>query len=232
MCQYLAVPRGAGERHFEYFPTFLDLVGKDVVVVGGGAVATSKVGALLPCGLARLTVIAPTASNSIRRSATSGQLRWLVRDYAQGDLRGAYIAFAATDDRALNRRVAMEARERGIQVLAVDDVPNSDFIAPAVTRRGALTIAISTHGRSPAMARRTREWLEATLPTHWADMLAVAREVRERLGAERRSIAANAWQANLEGRVEDLIRAGDTHAAAELLLARLRAGLAAQASQT
>src|ERR1700738_3444601 len=143
----------AADRGVPYFATFLDLLHKRVVVVGGGKVATTKVRALLPCRPAPLVVVAPRASAFIRRAAEAGELEWLTREYAPGDLSGASLAFGATDDRALNARVAADARTLGVPVLAVDDVPNCDFIAPALVRRGDVTVAISTGGRTPALAR-------------------------------------------------------------------------------
>src|SRR5579859_2878173 len=170
------------QRGVPYFPAFLDLLQKRVVVVGGGAVASAKVRALLPCQPRPLLVIAPQASADIRQACARGQLRWLQRTYLTTDLDAAHLVFAATNDRALNARVARDARQRGIPVLAVDDVPNCDFIAPALVRRGDVTIAISTNGRSPAMARRTRERLERALPRTWGQLLEVAAIVREQLG--------------------------------------------------
>ena len=183
--------------------------------------AASKVEALVDCGLALLTVIAPTACGRIVEHAGARRLRWLRRPYAHGDLAHADLVFAATGDRVLNAAVATEARERGILVLAVDDVANCDFIAPALVRRGNLLIAISTHGRSPAVARRVREWLDCALPSHWGELLEVAAAARERLGARRRSIPPDAWQTCLDGPVDDLTRRGDTAGAADLLLACL-----------
>lgn len=216
------MPRTASDRHYEYFPAFLDLAHKRVVVVGGGGIAAGKVGALLPCGPRSLIVIAPQTCAAISRLAATRHVQWIPRPYTAGDLNDADLAFAATDDRALNARVAGEARHRGIPVLAVDDVANCDFIAPAVTRRGALVIAVSTHGRSPAIARRAREWLDARLPSHWSGLLEIAAEVRERLGPVRREVAPEAWQIGLEGDVEDLARRGEPAAAAAVLERRLR----------
>src|SRR5919197_4987032 len=119
---------------FQYYPAFLDLRRRRVVVVGGGEVATGKVRGLLPCGPEPLVVIAPEASTFIRGQAAAGRLEWHARPYQDGDLAGAYVAFAATDDRALNATVARDARQRGVPVLAVDDVPNCDFIAPAIVK--------------------------------------------------------------------------------------------------
>ena len=157
-----------------YFAAFLDLLRKKVVVVGGGKVATTKIRALLPCGPKPLVVVAPQVSTFIRRAAEAGQLDWRPRGYAAHDLHDAALAFGATDDRALNAQVAADARRLGVAVLAVDDVPNCDFIAPALVRRGDVTVAISTGGRSPALARRTRERLERALPASWGDVLEVA----------------------------------------------------------
>src|SRR5262249_54155085 len=113
-------------RHVPYFATFLDLLHKKVVVVGGGRVAATKVRALLPCQPSALVVVAPRAAASIERAAADGKLLWLAREYASGDLDGAALAFGASDDRDLNARVAADARALGIPVLAVDDVPNCD----------------------------------------------------------------------------------------------------------
>jgi uroporphyrin-III C-methyltransferase/precorrin-2 dehydrogenase/sirohydrochlorin ferrochelatase len=208
-----------------YFAAFLDLLDKRVVVVGGGRVASTKVRALLPCQPQPLVVIAPTATPAIQRAAASGQLTWLEREYTNGDLTGAAIAFGASDDRALNARVAAEARELGIPVLAIDDVPNCDFIAPALVRRGDLTIAISTAGRSPAMARRTREFLERAVPPFWANLLDVAATARDRLGATRSLVNPERWQSAMDGDVERLVELGQLSEATEVLTQKLERSL-------
>lgn len=219
------MPRTASaQRGLSYFAAFLDLLGKRVVVVGGGRVASSKVRALLPCQPAPLLVVAPKVTPAIRQAAADGHLTWLDREYVDGDLRGAALAFGASDDRNLNARVATDARALGIPVLAVDDVPNCDFIAPALVRRGDLTIAISTAGRSPAMARRTREHVERSLPSHWADMLDVAAAARERLGGTRSLVAPEAWQTALD-EVEGSVKRGALEEATELLTRNLEHSL-------
>jgi siroheme synthase-like protein len=216
------VTRTEDDRGYQYFPAFLDLVRKRVVVIGGGEVAASKVCSLLPCGVEPLVVVAPQTSPYIAEAAAAGRLVWVARGYCNGDLTGAALAFAATDDRSLNALVAAEARRRGVPVLAVDDIPHCDFIAPALVRRGELVLAISTHGRSPALARRAREWLDGALPAHWGGLLEVAGAVRQRLGPLRSSISAEDWQTGLSGPVEDLVRQGDHEAAVTLLWRTLR----------
>jgi uroporphyrin-III C-methyltransferase / precorrin-2 dehydrogenase / sirohydrochlorin ferrochelatase len=183
------------EHGIPYFPAFLDVVRKRVVVVGGGAVATSKVKALLPCQPSPLIVVAPQASEFIRARR---DLEWRQREYRPGDLDQAELVFAATDDRLLNARVARDARSRGISVLAVDDVPNCDFIAPAIVRRGDVVVAISTGGRSPAMARRVREHLDRTLPNWWGDLLEVAATERRALRAAGTAVDPDQWQLLLD----------------------------------
>src|SRR5579859_730157 len=215
----------AADRGVPYFAAFLDLLNRRVLVVGGGNVATTKVRALLPCRPAPLVVVAPRASTFIRRAAELGDLEWRPRDYSAADLAGAAFAFAATDDRDLNARVAADARRLNVPVLAVDDVPNCDFIAPALVRRGDVTVAISTGGRSPAMARRTRERLERALPAFWGDLLEVAAAARDRLGPTRSLIDPDRWQIALDGEVERLAEAGDLAAATDALLANLERSL-------
>src|ERR1700681_4744642 len=102
------------DRGVPYFASFLDLLGKRVVVVGGGKVATSKVRALLPCRPVPLVVIAPRASAFIRHAAELGQLEWRQRDFLADDLALATLAFGATNDRALNAHVAASARARNV----------------------------------------------------------------------------------------------------------------------
>src|SRR5258708_39911142 len=139
------MPRNSiADRAFPYYPAFLDLRRKRVVVVGGGEIATGNVRGLLPCGPDPLIVIAPEASDGMRDASASNRLTWHRRAYEDGNLAGADLVFAATDDRALNATVAAEARRRRIPVLAVDDIPNCDLIAPSIVKRGDLTIAFST----------------------------------------------------------------------------------------
>jgi len=187
-----------------------------VVVVGGGAIATGKVDGLLPVGPEPLVVIAPRVSRRIRRAAEAGQLEWLARPYAEGDLAGADYVFGATDDRELNARVAAEARRLGIPVLAVDDVPNCDFIAPSLVKRGNLTIATSTGGRSPAMARWMRERLDEMVPEHWATLLEIAAATRDELGEARRQIPSERWQEALNAALPHLERDDPATAREEL----------------
>jgi uroporphyrin-III C-methyltransferase/precorrin-2 dehydrogenase/sirohydrochlorin ferrochelatase len=215
------MPRSDDDRRFPYYPAFLDLRHKRAVVVGGGIVATGKVRGLLPCGPEPLIVIAPEVSAFVERVAREARLTWIQRQYEDGDLAGADICFAATDDRALNAVVAVEARRRRIPVLAVDDIPNCDFIAPSIVTRGDLIIATSTGGRSPAFARWVRERFDRDVPKHWGDLLDVVATAREQLGAARAGVTPEQWLSAIDEVLERQVQRGDKDAALRTLLERL-----------
>ena len=142
--------RSEEAKGFDYYPAFLDLYRKHVVVIGGGTLATGKVQGLLPCGPDPLVVVAPAVSPVIEEHVEAGRLTWRDREYRDGDLDGAALCFAATNDRGVNAAVADEARWRGVPVLAIDDIPNCDFIAPAIVRRGRMVVAIRAAGNRVA----------------------------------------------------------------------------------
>lgn len=145
------------------FPMFLKLAAKPCVVVGAGPIAESKIESLLAAE-AKVLVIAPEATPRARAWAEGGDITWLVREYRDGDLEGAFLCVAATEVAAVNRAVFAEATARGVLCNAVDDPPFCDFYFPSVVQRGELQIAISTAGESPALAQRLRKELNAALP--------------------------------------------------------------------
>jgi siroheme synthase-like protein len=128
------------------------------VVVGGGTVAERKVRQLLDAG-ARPTVISPTLSAALAAWHAAGQIAHIARLYREGDLAGAALAFAATNDAAANQRVAAEARERGILANVADAPEAGSFHTVATLRRGDLLITVSTGGASPALAAQIRSEL-------------------------------------------------------------------------
>src|SRR4030042_230398 len=146
-----------------YYPIFLDLKGKRCIVVGGGSVAERKVEMLLEHETS-VTVISPELSPKLQHLADQGAIKTITRNYQKGDLKGAFLVIAATDDPSVNAAVAGQARKQRALVNVVDDPRASDFIVPSMVRRGDITIAISTAGKSPALARKLRSLLEATLP--------------------------------------------------------------------
>ncbi len=164
------------------FPLFLKLEGRPCLVVGAGTIAASKIASLLEAG-ANVTVVAPWASDELRKLADDGKFRWLAREYEARDLDSVFLVIAATSDSSVNRAVFLEAQRLGILCNAVDDPPHCDFYFPAVVRRGDLQIAISTAGQSPALAQRLRRELEEVFDESAGDW------VRE-LGERRREILA------------------------------------------
>lgn len=159
------------------FPIFLKLTGRPCIVVGAGNLAESKIESLQMAN-ARVTVIAPAASERIVAMAESGEVVWHQREYAAGDLAGQFLVVAATDNPAVNRAVFAEAEAAGILINAVDDPPFCDFYFPSVVRRGDLQIAISTSGESPALAQRLRKEINALLPLDTGDWLAEVGNLR------------------------------------------------------
>jgi precorrin-2 dehydrogenase/sirohydrochlorin ferrochelatase len=165
-----------------YIPIFLDVTGRQCVVVGGGEVAARKVESILEAG-ARVTVVSPSLSPPMEAIVAREQVTHLARNYERGDIRGCVLVYAATDDPKLHRELAVEARALGIPVNVVDVPELCSFIAPAVLKRGALQIAISTGGASPAFAARLRRNLEDQFGDEYALTLEVLRAARRRLHA-------------------------------------------------
>ncbi|HEX9199303.1 MAG TPA: bifunctional precorrin-2 dehydrogenase/sirohydrochlorin ferrochelatase [Acidobacteriaceae bacterium] len=153
------------------FPIFLKLTGRPCIVIGAGNLAESKIESLQAAN-ARITVIAPAASERIVAMAEAGEVVWHKREYAAGDLAGQFLVVAATNIPAVNRAVFAEAEATGVLINAVDDPPFCDFYFPSVVRRGDLQIAISTAGASPALAQRLRKEINALLPLDTGDWLA------------------------------------------------------------
>jgi precorrin-2 dehydrogenase/sirohydrochlorin ferrochelatase len=142
-----------GSRSTEYYPLFLDVAGRKVVIIGGGAVSARKAETMLRHG-ATVTIVAPEIASEISGAH-------LVRkSYEAADLENAFLVFAATNDPAINERVAADCRARNILVSVADAPARGDFIVPAIVESGPIRIAISTSGHSPALARRLKADLQ------------------------------------------------------------------------
>ncbi len=202
------------------FPLFVELEGRPCLVLGGGAVAERKVEGLLAAG-AVVTVVSPTLSPGLATLASGDRITHVARPYAEGDLAGAALAFAATDDGAVNADVAREGRARGVWVNAADDPAHCDAILPAVVRRGAVTVAVSTGGASPALARAVRERIEAALPAAYGPLAEVAADARRELRAAGRRASAEDWLAALDAGLRALLEGAPFNEAARRLRARL-----------
>lgn len=163
-----------------YYPIFLDIRDRNCLVIGGGEVAERKVNSLLSAG-ARVTVISPEVTDNLDRMEKDGKIRVIKRPYRKGDLKGAFLAYAATDDEDINRMVYAEAEKEGILLNVVDDPEKCGFIVPSVVERGALSIAISTGGASPAFAKRLRMEMEERYGDEYAVFLEIMAAIRQKL---------------------------------------------------
>src|SRR5438132_9023594 len=203
-----------------YYPVFLDIAGKPVIVIGGGNIAHQKVVGLLKVD-AEVTVVSPELNPDMSSLAKVGSFRHISRDYEAGDLEGYVLAFVATDDRSVNATVAAEGKERRVWVNAVDDPPYCDFIMPGVAQQGDLIVAVSTSGTSPAMARKMREEIEAFLTEDWALMLELAAEVRAELRSKGTLVDSDLWNKALDADLRKLLADGKRPEAKERLLRSL-----------
>jgi precorrin-2 dehydrogenase / sirohydrochlorin ferrochelatase len=206
------------------YPVALRVAGRRCVVVGGGTVAARKVRALVDAG-AEIVLVAPDVAPEIDALVRSGKLRVERRRFAASDLDGAFLAFAATDLREVNRAVAEAASQRGALVNVADDPSASDFANPSIIRRQDVTVAVSTGGRSPAFARFLREQLQEWLSDSRCTMLALAAEIRRELLGTGASPTADQWRRALnDPHVLDAIEAGDDEAARQRVREALESG--------
>jgi precorrin-2 dehydrogenase len=203
-----------------YYPVSLDLTGRPCLVVGGGAVAERKVAGLVEAG-ARVTVLSPSLTRPLLDLAAEAGIHWRPREYAEGDAAGFVLIMVATDDLKVNAVVAGECRERGVWVNCADDPARCDFFLPAVFRRGAVTVAVSTGGASPTMARLVREELDALLPDDIAPLTEVVAGLRRELSEGGVRLDAARWRDALDGELRRLVATGRTTEAQARLRERL-----------
>ena len=163
-----------------YYPIFLDIKRKPCVVIGGGNVAERKVLSLLDAG-ARVLVISPELTPALKKLASKKKIGYCPKSYERGDLKGFFLAYSATNNSRVNKAVFKEAKEQAV-LLNVVDVPElCNFIVPAVVDRGDLLIAISTSGKSPAMAKKIRQQLEKEFGSEYGVFLGIMGKVRDKL---------------------------------------------------
>lgn len=206
-----------------YYPVFLDVRGKRCVVVGGGKVALRKVKTLLEYG-ASVEVVSPALCPELSQLAEAKSISVLDKEYEPGDLRGAFIAIAATAESNTNQKVANEARRQKILVNVVDSWAQSDFIVPSYLRRGNLTIAVSTAHRSPALARKIRARLEQDFGVEYASLADLIEDVRSELKKRAVKVSGSDWQKALDlDLLFGLLRTGQRDKAKATLLGNLEA---------
>src|SRR5256714_11860039 len=197
-----------------FYPVFLDLRGRRAVVIGGGAVAEQKVRGLTAAG-AHVTVVSPDLSPGLTDLAARGAIELRRRSYRGGDLAGAWLAIAASDDRAVNAAVWAEAERLGVPLNAVDDLEHCSFIAPAIHREGDITVAVSTGGKSPALAVRLRQRIARLVGRVEARLCALLGELRPELATRVPDVRARTalWYEIVDSDVIDHLRRGDVEGA-------------------
>ena len=161
------------------YPLFLDLSGKPCVVVGGGAVAERKCLPLLKAGAA-VTVVSPTLTPLLEKHKRKGLIVHKERGYKNGDIKTAFLVIAATDSEETNGKISRDVLAFDKLLNVVDNPSLCNFIVPSVVKRGLLTIAISTGGASPAMAKAIRREIEELYGTEFSQYLRVIKKVRAR----------------------------------------------------
>ncbi|MEN3186894.1 MAG: bifunctional precorrin-2 dehydrogenase/sirohydrochlorin ferrochelatase [Atribacterota bacterium] len=164
----------------EGYPVVLSLSHKPCLLVGGGLVAQRKVQRLLQAG-AEVTVVSPALTKGLTALVREGKIVWRRRSYQEGDVKGFFLVFAASDNPAVNREVAQEAKARGVLCNVVDCPQCSSFLTPAVFEWEGICIAITSEGKSPFLVRFIREWLEGNFPQGLGEVLQVLEKERRML---------------------------------------------------
>jgi precorrin-2 dehydrogenase/sirohydrochlorin ferrochelatase len=167
------------------YPIFAVLADKPCLVVGGGAVGERKVHDLMAAG-ARVTVVSRTLTPALAALADRGEIRFLAEDFRAAQVEGMALVMAATDDPEVNAAVSAAAQARAIWVNVADAPEYCTFIVPAMVRRGDLTLALSTGGASPALARQLRQELQQHFGPEYGPYLDLLQRVRTRVLAARR----------------------------------------------
>ena len=164
-----------------FYPVNLRIDKRLCLVIGGGGVALRKVKGLLEA-MARIRIISPVIDEELRLLVDTGKVEWLPREYVEGDLKGAFLVFAATNARDVQFRIQKEAAKSStIMLNSADDPEGSDFHVPAYFRRGKMLITISTGGGSPALAKKIREQLEKEIGPEYEAVVDLLALIRERL---------------------------------------------------
>lgn len=167
----------------KYYPVYLNLNGKKAVVIGGGRVAERKVFTLIKTG-ASVKIISPSITKPLERLRRKGLLIHVKRHYKAGDLKDAFIVIAGTSSDEVNKQIAKEAKHPGIgscRLINVIDTPSEgNFIAPSIVKRGLLTIAITTEGASPALAKTIRKELEKLYGAEFTHYLRFLKKIRKK----------------------------------------------------
>ncbi len=172
-----------------YFPAFVNLTNKKIVVIGGGKIAGDKICHLLDF-TKDITIISPRIDQRVKDFIDHNSLKYISREYKSGDIDGFYIVIVAADDLELQKKVYQECQDKKILCNSVDSVEYCDFIFPSYIKRGDLTIAFSTSGASPSLAKYLRRAIEKTIPKDIENFIKELKNLRKKLpkGKERQKL--------------------------------------------
>lgn len=207
-----------------YYPIFLNIKDKKCVVIGGGNVACRKIRALLECG-AKVTVISPDFSKNLLKISRQKSIKLIKRSYRKEDIRGATLVIAATDNIEVNRKISEDSKKQGAIVNIVDDMEGSDYIVPSFFRRGSLTIAVSTGGKSPFLAKKIKEMLEDSFGKEYGLLVNLIGNIRTQMRKTGVKINREKWESaiNIDSLL-DFLRKGNIRKAKRLLIDALKNG--------
>ena len=165
-------------KKYPYYPIYLDIEDRSVVIIGGGNVCARKAETMMKYG-ARVTIVSPEFTDEIEQWAGERCLSIRRKPYEASDLDGANIVIASTDDQSVNEQIAADCRARRIPVNVVDVTPLCEFIVPAIIEKGSIQIAVATGGKSPALARTLKEDLQRAIGPEYAEVNDVLGTLRE-----------------------------------------------------
>jgi len=163
-----------------FYPIMIDIENKPCVVIGGGYTSYKKVSSLL-LYRGKVTVISPKLCVELYELHENGVVKWVPREYKLGDLEDTYLVYGATNNREVNKEIFIEAKTKAVLVNIVDEIDNCEFIVPAVVKQGDLTIAISTNGKSPMLARKIKEDLKKVYGTKYEKVLEILGNLRQEI---------------------------------------------------
>lgn len=213
-----------------YYPVFIDLTDRTVIVIGGNKMAEEKTNSLL-LSKAKVVLIGMNITDNLLCLVNEKKISWINRSYKSGDLANAFLAIVAdTSDTDINNSVYQETHKLNILLNVMDVTHLCTFIAPAISRRGEVTAAVSTGGASPALARKFRELLNGTTvdKTHqimeYAELIPYVKEARKEIRRRGINISPNHWQACINEKLLDLVLNGNSEEAKSLLWENLMKG--------